>query len=725
MSDKPLKVVLVWHMHQPYYKEIKTNRCLLPWVRLHAIKDYYDMVAILDRYPGISLTFNLVPSLIEQLQYYASNSVYDRHLFLTEKKAEELNPEEKLEVLRDFFLGNQATMIKPYPRFYQLYLKRGEDSEKFSQTVKKFSQQDFLDLQVWSNLVWFDPIFRKDEELAPLFKKKENFTEGDKSRMLARQKSIILSVLPKYKELKDRGQIEITLSPYYHPIMPLLCDTEIARVSQPNMPLPQKRFRHPEDLKAQIDSGIALYQEVFGGKPKGMWPSEGGVSDEIVPIMAKAGIEWSATDEEILYRSLNIKDANSNKINLLYKPYEVTVKEHKLAFVFRDHFLSDQIGFVYSQWNPQNAAKDLIGKLLDIRKNLKGEEIESSLVSIILDGENCWEYYKNDGLDFLNTLYSGLSEEKLLQTTTVSKFLSETQVQAKLAKLYPGSWIDHSFKIWIGEQEDNLAWDLLKETRDRLIENQEKGKGISEEKIKAAWKEIYIAEGSDWCWWYGSEYTGPGSELFDVLFRSHLLSVYELLDLEPPNVLFQPLRAGARVTAIQEPQSFITPTVDGKLTHFYEWEGAGVLECVKLSGAIRRGVSLVRQVYFGHDKENLYLRIDTIQPIENYFSKDYGFEFEFLTPTHFKLAISKQKASFKRFMAEGAQWVEDSSIMINFKFSKVLELSLPLAAFDLRKDKGFQFRVTVRRGTDEMEKCPEVDLIKFALLEEEKSPIYW
>ena len=739
-SEKPLKVAFIWHMHQPYYKEIKTNRYLLPWVRLHALKDYYDMVAILDNYPKISQTFNLVPSLIEQIQDYASQSVYDRHLLLTEKRADELTDEERLEVIRDFFMGNQVTMIKPYPRFYQLFLKRGEDPEKFNQAVQKFTQQDLLDLQVWSNLTWFDPIFRKDKELVPLFKKKENFTEEDKKEMLSKQKNIIRSVLPKYKELRDKGQIEISISPCYHPILPLLCDTDISKVSQPNLILPHRKFNHPEDAIAQVNCGIEIYEQVFGGKPKGMWPSEGGVSEDIIPIMAQAGIEWSATDEEILYLSLGVTDAsNHNKIKLLYKPYEVTVRGNKVVFFFRDHLLSDLIGFVYSNWDPKKAADDFIKRLLEIRKSLKDEELNDFLVSIILDGENCWEYYKNDGSDFLNALYSGLSDENLIQTTTVSKFLgakpgiaAEAQVKSKLTKLYPGSWIDHNFKIWIGEPADNLAWDLLKDARDRLsnfsnlgsIEQEGKDKRISEEKLKAAWKEIYVAEGSDWCWWYGSEHSGPGSELFDLLFRSHLLSVYELISLEPPETLFNSLRAGVRILAIQEPVSLITPTLDGKVTHYYEWEGAGVLDCVKLSGVIKRAVSVVKQIHFGHDSDNLYLRIDTVLPIEKYFSENYQFELEILIPARFKISVSKEKASFNKYIPEKKQWIE-ASVPVIYQFSKVLELSLPLKTFEPGKEKGFQFRLIVLKGKDEVERCPEIDLIKFNLLQEDKSPIYW
>jgi alpha-amylase/alpha-mannosidase (GH57 family) len=725
-SQKPLKVAFIWHMHQPYYKDVKTNRYLLPWVRLHALKDYYDMVAILDNYPGISMTFNLVPTLIEQLQDYSSNSVYDRHLFLTEKRADQLTPDEKLEIVRDFFMGNQATMIKPYPRYYQLLLRRGDDPEKFPQIAQKFTPQDFLDLQVWSNLVWFDPIFRKDAELAPMFKKREYFTEEDKKSMLSKQKSIIHSIIPKYKEQKDKGQIEITISPCCHPILPLICDTDIAKVSAPNVSLPKKRFSHPEDALAQIKCGIDFYEKVFGGRPKGMWPSEGSISEDVIPLMAQSGIEWAATDEEILYLSMKVERfSNHYKSELLYKPYEVTVKESKLSFVFRDHQLSDLIGFVYSHWNPQEAATDFINRLLDIRRNLKEEEISESVVSIILDGENCWEYYKNDGNDFLNALYLGLSREKLIQTTTISKYLEETRVKSRLTSLYPGSWIDHNFKIWIGEPEDNLAWDLLSEARDKLVEfQQKKGKDIPEERLKAAWKEIYVAEGSDWCWWYGSAHSGPGSELFDLLFRSHLLSVYDTIETEPPEALFQSLRTAAKGLAIQEPTNFITPTLDGKVTHFYEWEGAGVLDCVKLSGVIRRAFSIVKQIYFGHNLENLYLRIDTTLPAEKYFAEDYSFDFEVFIPSRFKLSISKEKSSLFTYDPENKKW-KDASVSVNFAFAKVLELSLLLSTFEQVKEKGFQFRVIIKKGEDEIERCPEIDLIKFNLLQEDKTPAYW
>jgi len=387
--------------------------------------------------------------------------------------------------------------------------------------------------------------------------------------------------------------------------------------------------------------------------------------------------------------------------------------------------LSDLIGFVYSRWEPQKAADDMINRLLEIRKNLKEEEIPDSLVSIILDGENCWEYYKNDGNDFLNALYSGLSREKLVRTTTVSQFLKETQVRSRLTSLYPGSWIDHNFKIWIGEPEDNLAWDLLGETRDKLVEFQErKGKEVSEEKFKAAWKEVYVAEGSDWCWWYGSTHSGPGSELFDLLFRSHLLSVYEFMEMEPPEALFHPLRIGTRELAIQEPTNFITPTIDGKVTHFYEWEGAGVLDCVKLSGVIRRAVSLVKQIHFGHDSGNLYLRIDTILPAERYFSEGYQFDFEIFIPTRLKISVSREKASIASYNTQDKKW-SDLPVPVSLAFAKVLELSVPLSAFEQVQDKGFQFRVIVKRGEDEIERCPEVDLIKFSLLQADKTPAYW
>ena len=766
-----LWVAFLWHMHQPYYKDLKTNHYQMPWVRLHGLKDYFDMVAILEDYPSIHQTFNLVPSLVEQIQDYASNQVYDEHLLLTEKPAFDLAEVEKEKILSGFFNGNQKTMIFPHPRFYQLLEKlnqvksigRGEDGYNSKSAVQDFDVQDFLDLQVWSNLAWVDPIFKNDPLISYLLKKGANFTEEDKRRLISKEREILGVILPKYKKLQDQGQIEVTFSPYFHPILPLICDTEVAKLALPNIQLPKERFSHPEDIEAQIDLGLKLYERTFGRKPKGMWPPEGSVSEEIIPKVAKFGIKWIATDEEILYFSTMLDKIPEGKPithenGSLYKPYKISIENSKthrgseLSIIFRDHTLSDLIGFVYSSWDAQEAADDFIGRLHRIRESLPLVVSEANLqvvsranlqkyqsrflVSIILDGENCWEYYKNDGHDFLSALYTRLSEDKFLRTTTVSDFLERSGELEKLPHLFAGSWINHNFRVWIGHPEDNLAWDLLKMTRDALVEYQKEAKGRPEAKevLEKAWKEIYIAEGSDWCWWYGDEHQGPGTDEFDLIFRSHLLYVYELIKKEPPGILYQSIRSKFIYTYLLSPTGYVRPTIDGKNTHYYEWQQAGAFDCLKAGGTMHRAKTHILKIFFGFDEKNIYFRIDTTLPNEKYKSEDYEFILELIEPPRYKISIKHDKATLFKRMDE-AEWKLISSDL-DFSFLKIMELSVPIDLLEFsesrspakgggKEQKGVWFRLIVERGGKEEERWPSVDVIKFDLPTQEGKPVFW
>ncbi|MBI4716130.1 MAG: glycoside hydrolase, partial [Nitrospirae bacterium] len=401
MKDRPLHIAFVWHMHQPYYKDVVTGKFILPWVRLHGIKDYYDMAAILEDYPAVHQTFNLVPSLMEQIQDYL-RGVKDEYQEMTLKPAADLTPTERIFVLRNFFALNWDQMVFPHPRYRDLLEKRGHDgSEKaMERAARRFSTQDLLDLQVWFNLSWFDPLFKDgDPLLRELIRKGTDFTEEEKTAVMEKQLEVLGMILPEYRKLAERGQIEVTASPYYHPILPLLCDTQIARVALPGLPLPKQRFRQPDDARTQIQKAVAFHKSVFGVLPAGMWPSEGSVSEEILPMLTEAGIRWIATDEEILARSLDVHfhrglGEGGAVPEPLYHPYLLERDNRSLAIIFRDHQLSDLIGFVYSKWDPVKAAEDLIGRLHRIRTDLSGHS-DPPLVSIILDGENAWEYYRN------------------------------------------------------------------------------------------------------------------------------------------------------------------------------------------------------------------------------------------------------------------------------------------------------------------------------------------
>jgi len=359
---------MLWHMHQPFYKNLVTGRYEMPWVRLHGTKDYYDMVAILDDFPEIKQTFNLVPSLLEQIEEYGRGEAVDDHLELSQKDADLLNDSEKNTILAEFFKSNYETMIAPNKRYAQLYSQK-------SAGIGNFTDQDWLDLQVWSNLAWIDPMFYSEKEINDLRNKQENFNESDKSKLLKFQQQVLGKIIPKYKEVAQRGQIELSASPYFHPILPLLYDTDIARQSVSQISLPDNRFAYPEDAVTQIQMAIDYFKSKFGKAPKGMWPSEGSVSEQIIPLLVDAGIEWIATDEEILAMSLGrgIRGRGDDSLinsGELYSPYRLNVKDKQINIFFRDHAISDLIGFVYSRIDPAEAASDFITKLEAIDKNL-------------------------------------------------------------------------------------------------------------------------------------------------------------------------------------------------------------------------------------------------------------------------------------------------------------------------------------------------------------------
>ncbi len=717
-------------MHQPYYKDPKTGHYRMPWVRLHGVKDYYDMVALLDGYPRLCMTFNLVPSLIEQIEDYALRGAKDEHLLLTERPAKDLTPAEKERILSDFFNCNPPTMIRPNLRFRQLLEKRGEDAQKFKSRLRGFDAQDFLDLQVWSNLTWIDPIFGSDPLISHLLKKGRNFSEEEKRRLIQKQREILGQILEKYRQSQEKGQIEVTFSPYFHPILPLLCDTRVARFALPGLPLPQTRFAHPEDAEAQIEEGLKLYQRAFGRRHRGMWPSEGSVSEQIIPLAAKLGVEWIATDEEILFRSLpstrqRIPGAVSKDTLALYRPYRIDVHDSRVFIVFRDHTLSDLIGFVYSSWDPEEAASDFVKRLHQIRGAIPEEQLPGALVSIILDGENCWEYYRNDGHDFLTALYFKLSEDKLIRTTTVSGFLENCDDIPRLAHLFAGSWINHNFRIWIGHPEDNLAWELLKKTRDALVEfgRQEAEALDRQEILQKAWREIYIAEGSDWNWWYGDEHQGPGTEEFDRIYRSHLLYVWELISREPPEELYHPIKSKFVSTFFLPPTGNLKPTIDGERTHFYEWQQAGFFDPLKAGGTMHQVSSVVSGIYFGSDEQNIYFRVDADTSTGQLRGEERQFVLEILEPSRYRIVLGDEEACLLR-RTNDKEW-QRVACKLEYSARKIIELAVPIHLLSLGEKKEIWFRLIGERQGKEIGKWPAADVIKFDLPSQKGEPVFW
>lgn len=514
-----LYLAFIFHMHQPYYQNLLTHETSMPWVRLHGTKDYLDMVQILGNYPLIHQTFNLVPSLLEQIEDYTQATVKDKFLELSYKPASELTAQEKEFIRENFFMMNKERVISFIPRYYELYLKK--------QANKEFNPQDYLDLQVWFNLAWIDPILRQNlPELKAIVKKARFFTEEEKRIVLDKQREILKEIIPAYRKFIASGQIEVSTSPYYHPILPLLYNTKIAQEANPKAVLPKTNFIYPQDAKAQIEEATKFCLEKLGTAPQGMWPSEEGVSEHILPVIIQAGINWIVTDEAILFKSLKKKRRDTR---LLYQPHLLKRKGGDLNIVFRDRVLSDLISFVYHSWRTEDAVGDLMKHLENIAHAFKGQD---ALVTIAMDGENAWEYYPGDGHGFLNSLYQRLSDAKNIKTVTPSEYLKVHPAKEKLKYLACGSWIYGEFGKWIGSHYKNRAWESLAKARKEL----EDISGLNEEIVKKAYKQIYIAEGSDWFWWYGEDHGD-----FDRLFRMHLSNFYSIIGKAPPEYLKTPL----------------------------------------------------------------------------------------------------------------------------------------------------------------------------------------
>jgi alpha-amylase/alpha-mannosidase (GH57 family) len=608
-----IRVLFLWHMHQPYYKDLVSGEYRLPWTRLHALKDYYGMVKLLDEFPQVHQTFNLVPSLIAQIEDYVSGAARDPFLEVAAKAAAELTQQERRFALQYLFQANPAHMIGRYPRYCELWQQFRAMAENPEKCERFFQPQDYADLQVLSQVAWFDEFFLEDRDIAALVAKDRGFTADDQQLVLTKQREFLALVLPAYKRAADKGSIEISTSPYYHPILPLLCDTGLGGVSTPGLALPQRRFRHPEDAEEQLRRGLDLHQSVFGVRPRGVWPSEGSVSDEVMAIGQKLCVEWMATDEGVLGRSRNSffeRDSDGRLLGQgardLYTIYRYQKHDVGMHLIFRDHSLSDLIGFVYSGMPARDAAAHLVQRIKQSAEPLVKLKREA-VVPIILDGENAWEYYPRSGREFLRRLYDAIASDPTMEALTVSEAIARHKEFGELKSLVPGSWIHANFNVWIGAPEDNKAWDYLSGARDHYARAAAKA---PEEKRRLAFEEILIAEGSDWNWWYGPEHHSANDRDFDDLYRKHLWNVYQALGAEPPDYLAQPIATGVVRPYFVPQTAYIHPRMDGALMRYFDWIGAAVYTADRRSSAMHGKQFVLDSVYAGIDESCLYGRLD-------------------------------------------------------------------------------------------------------------------
>ncbi len=710
-----LHIAFLWHMHQPNYRDPVKGYYTMPWVRLHATKAYYDMARLAQSYPEMGLTFNLVPSLLEQLDDY-SQGAQDFENILSRCDPANLSEDEKEAVLNRFFQANTNTMIRPLPRLMELLQYRGEVGtwHEMKTALREFAAQDYLDLQVLFNLCWFGFSARdEDEEIRRLIRKGRHYTIEDRDLILEKQQAIINALIPLYRSLRETDAIDIVTSPFNHPILPLLCDTSIAREGMPGCLLPKKRFQFPEDAVKQVEMGLDYMEDRFGERPAGMWPSEGSVSPQALEILHNAGVRWAATDEGILAKS--IRDFKRERD--LYHPWDA----HGVTMFFRNLRLSDQIGFVYSRNTAEVAVDDFISRLRKIAASVPKNG--NHIVSVILDGENAWEYFPNSGKEFLTRLYERILSEKDIEPVTFTRYLDEHPPESRLESIFPGSWINSNFDTWMGDQEEADGWDALKNARDLLVE---KENYLLPEDREEAWLEIYRAEGSDWFWWYGEDHTSPNDPEFDRLFRAHLERVYNLLGVEVPGEIREPIIRKQAVRADVEPTGLITPAIDGKMTTFYEWLSAGWFPAAGPEGAMSGGEAVITDIYYGFDLESLYFRFDPVKREEPVDLSAYRLAIEIQDGTPYRIELDFAKPdSFLVKRRSKERWVRRTR-KTTVAVGKIAELGVNFKDLAMKAgDKGFFSVLLYDQNGMELERLPKTGTIAFTVPDVDYQSYMW
>lgn len=604
---KKLSIAFYWHMHQPVYQLNAFGDYLMPWVRLHAVKDYLDMLLILNDFKKIKLNFNIVPILLDSFVDYGEKEAHDIHSRLTATNISELSNDDKEFILNNFFDTNYSSMIFPYENYNELYQKRFA-SEKAD--IKAFSDEEYSDIMAWFNLAWIDPVF-KDEfpELQRLLEKGKDFTFEDRLEIIKIHRKIIRMIIPTYKEFLEKGKIEITTSPYYHPIIPIMTDMKSSQKNLSTIDSSLYSLNLEDDAKTQTKLALDKIEEVFDARPKGIWAPEHCVSPQTLEIFKEMGAQWTISDEGILTNSINtefVRDFKGHPENpyFLTKSYKYKTKNSDIKVIFRDSVIPNLISFEYANHDPKTAANDLYDRIKVIQNKLHSSPDKHHLLTIAMDGENCWENYAEDGTTFLKTIYSLIEEDSTLETVLISDYIEKEKYHKELKKIHSGSWINKNFQLWVGEPVKNLAWTYLKKVKEDLTDFIKKNP--DHKNIKLAHRELMIAQGSDWFWWYGEPNDSGQDHIFDYLFREHLKNVYRYLDIKHPAYFDAPMISIFTQTAIQ-PQNTISPKIDGLESDEEDWLGAG---CINLpDGPILQDNKLFERICYGADESNFYLRL--------------------------------------------------------------------------------------------------------------------
>lgn len=704
-----MKVAILWHMHQPSYWEADLGKYRYPWAFLHAARHYHMMGLLARETPEMAMTINITPVLMEQLDDYSKPTFRDQLLDVVRKPATSLDTEEIGRLVDHVFKLNAPTMITPFARYKEL--KNLLDGTN----PKKIRPEELLDLQVWYLLTWTSPHLRRIPEVADLFRKGKGFNEADKETVFAVMHQAVKEVIPLYRELGSKGRVEISTTPYYHPILPLIIDCESARESKPGVHLDEVGFRYPQDARWHVEEAIRAHESHFGKPPKGMWPAEGSVSDAALDLLASCGLGWAATDEAVLSRSLGRFPLSEEERHRPYAHGDLGIR-----VFFRDRELSDRIGFVYSSWDPARAAEDVLGRLQGIRDRL-GRVESSACVSIILDGENPWEYYPDSGVGFLSRLYQGLVSTPGIEPVRMSDYETYDKRPARLGHVVPGSWIDANFDTWIGVYEKNRAWTCLGTARHKLAQ---------EAPNAVVPREFYRAEGSDWFWWLGPGHDTPYEASYENLFRTNLIAGLAKVGLEAPALL----RVERRIVhspLFQPPLHLFTPRIRGTQGNYYDWIAAGYYK--SSDGSIHRGNRLIDRLRFGFDERRFYFRAEGhLEGLANG-REEVALVLEIHNPRSLRVVYREGRLDVLPWKVNGAVREDDSNqpefhLAPEMKgayvgqrshgeaaIGTVAEAGIPIEELGAKAGDFLDFAVSLRTGTNAIDRLPQSGFITVAV----------
>lgn len=653
------KVAFLWHFHQPPYF-ISEKESLLPFVFLHSIRDYIDFPFILKDYEKVHMNFNFTPVLMEQI----INSRTDPFLKVALKDVSDLTQEEKYFLLKNFFSNSWENGIKPLHRYYELLIKRGMEptKEKLKEKVKIFKEQDFLDLQVLFYLSWCGEALRKEKIVSELLSKGSNFTEEEKRNLLDFLIENLKLALNSYKEIYKEEIIGLTTSPYFHPILPILCSSEEVARDHPELsvyPYPQS----PKEVNFHIEEGIKLFESIFGDKPLGMWPSEGSVSNSLLNYI-KTKILFS--DSMVMNRSC------CESYDILRPFYH---KNHPENFIFfRDTYLSNRFGFAYGGMQEDRAIEEFYSYVKNVGR-------EDGVIWVILDGENPWGGYQNFGRSFLRKLFQRAEKEKV-EFLTLKEVINLNLKPQKIEYLFSGSWVDASFYIWTSDPIKNRAWEMVHSIRDQ----------ISGLKCEESLYYFYASQASDWFWWYGKPNYSPYEPEFDFLFRHYLKKSLEKAGLTAPLSFEKPLTEEVQIFS-KKPIFTINPIINGREDSFFEWANA-VKVSVKTGDAMYLAEGLFEDIYFGFNLENLFLRLDPNPAFLEEIKKGNIF---------LNLNLPKEK-SFK---------IYPSNKEIEIIFDKIVEIKIPFNFLGINQREEVAFFLSFEN--EKMERLPRSGLLYFTV----------